>query len=272
MLLLTGASRGIGAKLAVKLAELGYDLLLVARNEEALKQLKLEIQKKYSVNIQVISADLSQSTSVLQLLEKLESFEISGVIHNAGVDAFQTFDTQDLKGLEDNLYLNLTAPMLITRALMPKFLSKQKGIVIGMSSLAGLFPTPYGAHYSAAKSGLWAFIQALAIEYDGNGIHFCTIHPGFVHGDGMHEAHKAIAGDAPFFMGGTTTETVIQKVITALQSASPSPVYIANRFAVKPLLILTHLFPRFAKWLSTKMMKKYLAKVAHSSAIDGQKK
>jgi short-subunit dehydrogenase len=263
MLLLTGASRGIGAKLAFKLAELGYDLALVARNEVALELLKKELSLKYQRKIEIFPCDLSQSVAVHQLITALSTLEITGIIHNAGVDDFKAFDQQAFHDLESNLFLNLTAPMLITRALLPKLLAKKKGTVIAMSSLAGLFPTPYGAHYSAGKSGLWALIQALGIEYDGSGVRFISIHPGFVNGDGMHEAHKAIAGNAPIFMGGTTTQAVIDKVVCALESRHPAPMYIANRFSVLPLLLLTRMSPRLGRWLSIKLMKGYLARVAH---------
>jgi short-subunit dehydrogenase len=265
-ILLTGASRGIGAQLVERLAHLGYDLVLVARNEEALSKRAESIKTKYpQVQITILACDLSQRTSLDQLLVRLDTLEIDIVIHNAGVDAFQTFESSDLGDLERNLYLNLTAPILITKKLISKWLIKNEGLVISMSSLAGLFPTPFGSHYSASKSGLWAFTQALGIEYAHTNLKFVSIHPGFVNGDGMHEAHKKIAGSAPIFLGGTTTQDVIKTIEKALTSKNPDALYVANRFSIKPLLMITHLLPNFGRWLGSKLMKNYLSKIAHHS-------
>ena len=259
--LLTGASRGIGELALRELIALDAVVIAIARNEGQLTLLKEELGEK------VICApcDLTKVDQLNEWAERLwENYgPFDGLIHNAGVDAFQSMSTMSPKVIIEQINLNLTAPTLINRALLPKLISwGQPSVIIHMSSVAGYIPTPFGSIYSATKSALTIYSQSLAIELDESPVRFMTLHPGFVNGTGMHEEHKLIAGSAPLMLGGTSAKRVIQSLLDALHHGSGTRVI--NMFPIKPLAMLTILAPRFTQWLSRKLTYPYLSLVARA--------
>ena len=261
--LLTGASRGLGYLALVELIDRGAEVIAVARDELRLDELQRELGER------VISCplDLSEPTRVSEWASSLHDRfgALDGVIHNAGVDNFLPMSSMSADEITRQVHLNLLAPLLINRALIPDFISTpQERVVVHMSSVSGLVPTPFGSVYSATKAGLMSYNEALAIELHNQPIRFISLHPGFVHGTGMHEAHKAVAGEAPISLGGTTDHKVIQALLKALDNGVGSRVI--NRFPIRPLATLFILFPRLARALSRKITYPYLSRVAHARA------
>jgi len=264
--LLTGASRGIGALSARQLAARGAHVLAVARDEAALEELSRELEAEGRGALTAIKRDLCERDSLGEWAEELwERYgPFDGVIHNAGVDDFQPSETMDPVALTRQVDLNLTAPLLINRALLPLLLAEGRGTLIHLCSVAGYLPTPFGAVYSATKAGLWAYNEALSIEYAHSPLVFISVHPGFVHGSGMHERHKARAGRAPLALGGTTDQAVVELICHSLaraELARSGPV-IVNRNPTRPLIVLTHAMPRLGRWLMARLARPYLARVA----------
>ena len=264
--LVTGASQGIGALIVRALCEAGAYVVGVARNEQLLNQLAQEMQQQHQVQrFTWLVRDLAQSEHVFEWAQQLWHTHgpFDGVIHNAGVDAFQPFHQSDPQQIHQQLQLNLNTPILMNRAFLPSMQQRNKpAVLVHMSSVAGYIPTPFGAVYSASKAGLWMYNQALIQEYKGGQIRCVSIHPGFIHGVGMHEKHKQVAGQAPFFLGGTQDQTVVQAVVKALSKGEGD--YVINRFPVRPLIVLLCMFPRLYRWVAHRLLTPYLSKVAHN--------
>jgi short-subunit dehydrogenase len=268
--LLTGASRGIGALTARRLCALGAHVIGVARGRAPLDALRAEVEAEGRGRLSVEVVDLSDevATSAWALTLRARYAPLDAVIHNAGVDDFQPSEGAPPEQIAAQVRLNLTAPLLINRALLPQLLERDAGALIHMSSAAGYVPTPFGGVYSATKAGLWAYSEALAVEYAHTRLRFVTVHPSFVHGSGMHERHKEVAGRAPALLGGTTDAAVAEAVARCLlrgERLRSGPV-IVNRGLTRPFVVLLHLWPTLARWLSTRLVRPYLARVAGAHA------
>jgi short-subunit dehydrogenase len=238
----------------------------VARSTEALEALATELnsQREGACSVEVV--DLTQLSALSAWAEGLEDRygPLNGVIHNAGVDDFQPSEQMSPEALEAQVALNLTAPLLINRALLPAMLARDEGVFIHLSSVAGYFPTPFGSIYSGTKAGLWLYNEALAIEYAHTRLAFVTLHPAFVNGVGMHERHKEKAGRAPWVLGGTTAEAVVETLTRALlkKERLKSGAIIINRSPLRPVILLFHTLPRLTRWLFSKLVRPYLERVA----------
>jgi short-subunit dehydrogenase len=268
--LLTGASRGIGALTARRLCALGAHVIGAARSREPLEALRAEVEALGVGRLSVEVVDLSDEGATVAWAVDLAARceRIDAVVHNAGVDDFQPSDLASPEDIGAQVRLNLTAPALINRALLPRLLARDAGALIHMSSAAGYVPTPFGAVYSATKAGLWAYSESLAVEYAHTRLRFVTIHPSFVHGSGMHERHKERAGRAPALLGFTTDEAVAEAVARCLlrgERLRSGPV-IVNRGLTRPFVLLIHLWPSLARWLSTRLVRPYLSRVAGAHA------
>ena len=272
--LLTGASRGIGQLALRELIKLGAHVIAVARSQQQLQTLAAELGEQVSP----VTLDLSQPEQVNEWAAELWSTygPIDGVIHNAGVDDFRAMTDMSSEAIISQVHLNLLAPLLINRALLPQLIEReradgQRGVIVHMSSVAGLIPVPFGSVYSATKSGLSIYAEALAAELKSASPRFVTLHPGFVHGVGMHEAHKAVAGRAPLTLGGTTDQRVIRALIRALRDPKPGIVSrVVNNIPIRPLTTLYLLLPRLARALARHIVYPYLAKVAQARRTHGQ--
>ena len=106
--------------------------------------------------------------------------------------------------------------------------------------------------------------EALAVELYDQPVRFVSLHPGFVHGTGMHEAHKSVAGRAPLILGGTSDQKVMRALIKSLDHGKGPQVI--NRFPIRPLAMLFVLIPRVARILSKWITYPYLSRVAHARA------
>ena len=243
----------------------GARVIGIARNESLLQQLAQKITQQTQEELFTWhSFDLSNSEQVFEWADSLwQNYgPFDGVIHNAGVDAFQSFHQSNPQHIHKQLQLNLNTPILMNRAFLPYMQQQQApAVIIHMSSVAGYVPVPFGSVYSASKAGLWIYNQALAQEYRGEHIRFVSIHPGFINGVGMHEKHKQIAGKAPMILGGTQVQSVVDAVLKALVKGEGD--YIVNRFPVRPLFPILYIFPTLYRWIAHRLVTPYLSKIAH---------
>jgi len=182
--LITGASSGIGKASAFKLAEAGYQLILVARRTERLIQIQNEIKTLYpSIDVRVMRCDLTSKEQIELLTETLFS-EISYLdilINNAGL-ALGVDKVQDanLNDWEKMLSTNVTGLFYLTRLVLPKMLEKQSGHIINIGSVAGRWTYPGGAVYCASKAAVKSFTEGLRLDLIGTSIRVTIIEPGMV--------------------------------------------------------------------------------------------
>jgi short-subunit dehydrogenase len=178
--LVTGASKGIGREIALQLAQLGYHLLLVARNDAELSTLAAAIEKDYNVKASWRAVDLSVNNSANEVAEwcKRESFRIEILINNAGYGLWGNFDKLDLEAQLNMINLNITAQVALTSLLLPILKQEQQAYILNVGSTAAYQAIPTLAVYAATKSFILSFSRALSYELKDNHVSVSCLSPG----------------------------------------------------------------------------------------------
>jgi short-subunit dehydrogenase len=177
--LVTGASSGIGAIYAERLAARGFDLLLVARDERRLEAAATKLRAEHDVQVEVLKADLTQKDDVLKIEQRLRSdSSISLLLNNAGVAADGLLANADMEQLENLIQLNVTTVTRLASAAAASFAKAGRGSIINIASVVALFPERFNATYSASKAYVLSLTQSLNAELDGSGVKVQAVLPG----------------------------------------------------------------------------------------------
>ncbi|WJK08326.1 SDR family NAD(P)-dependent oxidoreductase [Pseudomonas fluorescens] len=177
--LVTGASSGIGAVYAERLVARGFDLLLVARDQERLESAARKLRDAHGVQVEVLKADLTQKDEVLKLEQRLRSdSSISLLVNNAGVAVNGLLANADLDELEKLIQLNVTTLTRLASAAAAAFTSAGRGTIINIASVVALFPERFNATYSASKAYVLSLTQSLNTELEGTGVKVQAVLPG----------------------------------------------------------------------------------------------
>ena len=185
--LVTGASGGIGAYIARGLAREGMNVAVSGRREDALAKLVGEIEA-IGVRSAAVPADLEDLDAVASVIERGEAAvgPIDALVSNAGIEIAASFPKYTSDELRMMVNVNLTSAMLLTHAVLDGMLTRGRGHVVFVSSVAGKSAREYQAPYGATKAGLIGFTQGLRAEYLHSPVGFSVVCPGFVEGDGMY--------------------------------------------------------------------------------------
>ena len=220
--LITGGDMGIGKAFAEQLAEQGYDLLLVARNKEALQKTQEEITKKYGVKVLTLSQDLTGDKAVSMIMDfiKDQDIHVSLLVNNAGFMDFHEFKDSDMKSDIGMIELMCRDMVELTYALLPAMIEKgEGGIIINSSALARLH-IPYYGVYSACKSFQESFGIILNFELESKNIDVLTVCPAYITTNFWNDskAKKSITKGSESLIGFQphSPEEVAQKSIKAL--------------------------------------------------------
>lgn len=179
--LVTGAGRGIGKAVALSLAKLGCRVVLAARTSDEIEKVKLDIQSDKGAAI-AVSVDLTRDEDIDTLVRASER-EFGGVdilINNAGWGKRASVVRAKIEDWDRTLRVNLRAPMLLAKELLPAMIKRGEGAVINIGSVSGKSGEADGAAYSASKFGLIGFTQSLFEEVREHNIKVAVILPGFV--------------------------------------------------------------------------------------------
>lgn len=177
--LVTGASAGIGATYADRLARRGHDLVLVARDAARLSALAETLKAQYGVAVDVLRADLSVAAD-LRLVEKRlrEDAAITLLVNNAGIGPKGALLADDIDYLDTMIALNVTAANRLAVAAAQAFSARGKGTIVNIASAVAIIPELFNGTYSGSKAFVLAFTQALARELDGTGVRLQAVLPG----------------------------------------------------------------------------------------------
>ena len=158
--LVTGASSGIGRDMAKYLSEKGYDLILVARNEDKMRELAADV----NTQSKIFSVDLSKRENVLELCKKIENEDINVFINNAGFGVFGEFSETDLDKELNLIDTNIVALHILTKFAVKKMKEKNSGYILNVSSVASFSPGPLMATYYASKAYVTYLSKAISKE------------------------------------------------------------------------------------------------------------
>ncbi|HJU94295.1 MAG TPA: SDR family oxidoreductase [Pyrinomonadaceae bacterium] len=212
--LITGASSGIGAAFARKLAARGRNVLLVARSEDKLIALCNEIGRLTSIRAQYLALDLRDPDARSQLFEetKTRELEIDTLINNAGFGSMGDLSKLDLERELEMIDLNITAVVDLTHRFLGPMRERKRGTIINVASTAGFQPVPYMATYAATKAFVLSFSEALWDENRLHGIHVMALCPGVTETNFF----EASGIDRPPLRTVQTPEEVVETALRAL--------------------------------------------------------
>lgn len=214
VVLLTGASRGLGPLIGEALAKRGAVLALAARSDQELSALA-EGLESVGATAMVTPVDLREETEredlIAEVSQKLGPIDV--LINNAGIETLGDFCETPWEALCENIEVNLLAVLHLTRLVLPTMRARGSGHIVQIASVAGRAPMPYAATYSAAKAGLVMWTRALRLELAGSGICLSTILPDFVREVGMV---ASCAAEAPLLCGSCAPQEVVEAVVSAI--------------------------------------------------------
>jgi short-subunit dehydrogenase len=185
--LVTGASSGIGAVFAERLARDGHDLILVARRRERLQALAERVGRDFGAGAEVLDADLTDASDVAEVEARVANDELlTLLVNNAGFGGYNPFVSIEPTVIDDLINVHIRAATRLTRAALPGMVRRGSGGIINIASMLALSgtllpnPLPHRAVYAGAKAYLVAFTQTLAGELNATGVRVQVCLPGMV--------------------------------------------------------------------------------------------
>jgi short-subunit dehydrogenase len=184
--MVTGASSGIGEAFAERLAADGWDLVLVARRRDRLEEVASRLTAAHGVSTRVVDLDLADPVRLETLCDEAAKLELDLLVNNAALAHYMPFATLPEDSAEELVQLNVLAPVVLTRAVLPGMLERDRGAVINVASLlafSGSWDAPHfpkRAVYAASKSFLVTFTQILAAELRDSAVRVQVLCPGVV--------------------------------------------------------------------------------------------
>jgi short-subunit dehydrogenase len=251
--IVTGASRGLGVHIARALAAEGVNLALSARTLSAVEDLARELSAS-GVRCVAVRADVGTPVDRAALLQQAAAAlgPIDILVNNAALEVNHAFAEFSPSDIEQMLQVDLIAPVLLTRELLPSMLQRKSGSVVNIASLAGKSATPFNVTYSTAKGGLILFTHSLRAELRGTGVSCSVVVPGFISETGMYADKTREHGvSAPAIVGTSTPESVARAVVRAIKHdvleiiVAPGPMRLSQAF--------NQIFPEAFAWFVTRI-------------------
>jgi len=177
--LITGASTGIGAVYADRLAKRGYDLILVARDQQKLSEVAVKLAAETGRKVETLAADLNAKAGIQRVSERLSTdASITALVNSAGIGSAGKLLDSKIDDLEAMIQLNVTTLTHLTLAAVPSFLARGNGLIINISSSMALAPEVLNGTYSGTKAYVVNFTQALKNEVSKKGVTLQAVLPG----------------------------------------------------------------------------------------------
>ncbi len=195
--LITGASSGIGLKLATLMAEKGHHLILIARREALLLALKSKLETLYKISVIIVTMDLAMPNQANALYEFCESqkLTVSILVNNAGFGDYGKFDSDKLATYQNMLQLNIMTLTELTALFLTNMKIRKSGRIMNVGSIAAFQPGPNLAVYAASKAYVMQFTEALNFELRGTGVSVTLLSPGVTETGFVERANMSTAAN-----------------------------------------------------------------------------
>lgn len=236
--LVTGASSGIGAVFARKLASAGTPLIVVARRRDRLDDLASSLP----VDCEVLEADLSTDVGVDRVIDRLGAGDVDLLVNNAGFGTSGALAEVDADPIADEIRVNCLALVRLSRAAIEPMLERRHGGIVNVASVAAFQPAPQMATYAATKAFVLSFTESIAEEVQGTGVAVQALCPGLTRTE-FHDVASYEASAAPGWMW-QDAEEVVDTSLAALEKRRVVVIPgIHNRVAMGAAALL----PRYAR-------------------------
>lgn len=174
----TGASSGIGAVYADRLAARGYDLLLIARRRDRLEEVAAKIAASHGRKAEILVADLGDEADLARVERDLAAREdIELLVNNAGIARLAPVAQAPVSDSAAQIALNIGALTRLTHAVLPRFVARNRGTIVNIASILSLHSLPVSAVYSGTKAYVLAFTRGLQSELEGTAVRVQSVHP-----------------------------------------------------------------------------------------------
>lgn len=180
---ITGATSGIGAAYAARLARDGYDLIITGRRKEKIEQLANKISDEQHVKVEVVIAELSNEEGIQRLVDIIKERNVEILVNNAGFGVSCLYQDCDLNIMEQMARVNILASMRLIHTVLPGMLERQKGTIINISSESAFLIIRKNSVYSGSKAFLKSFSEGLHMDLMNTGINVQVVCPGLTRTD-----------------------------------------------------------------------------------------
>lgn len=237
--LLTGANGGIGQAIAHELKRQGAELILSGRNIGPLQALADQLG-----GAECIVADMVSDQDLQHVISVARHVDI--LVANAGLPGTDEITAFSVEQIDACLDVNLRAPIVLARALMPQMLERSSGHLVFISSVAGKVPSPLSSLYSAGKYGLRGFADCLRMDLQGTGIGVSTIYPGMIRDAGMYaNSGASVPPGAPTNTAQDVAEAVSGAILRNRASVN------VTGLAIRLGIHLAHFSPALNAWIQS---------------------
>lgn len=241
--LVTGASSGIGAEVARRLAARGSDLVLVARRTDLLDALADEIRTTRGVRVEVIGADLTEAGAADRLAAEVadRGLTVTSLINNAGFGLHGEFHASDPRRVHEMLELNVVALTDVARVFVDDLRAAGTGVLVNVASIVAYVPLRESAVYSASKAYVLHLTEALWLESAGSGLRVLALSPGVT----RTEFFATYGGPAQSPGGVQDASAVVDTMLRTLDRAAP-PASVVSGWRNRVIATVARLVPRGA--------------------------
>lgn len=223
--LVTGASSGIGARIATVLAEHGTNLVLVARRRDRLEALADDLRARLEVEVLVAPCDLEDPAGPTELFARTEGagLPIDILVNNAGFGTYNEFATTAWDGLEGQLRVNILALTHLTHLFLPMMVQRGFGQLLNVASIGAYVPTPRFAVYASSKAYVRNFTETLDDELRGTGVRALCVCPGGTRTEFVERAGQAItpSGELAMMSADRCARIAVAKMLAGRRTVIP---------------------------------------------------
>ena len=238
--LVTGASSGIGAAYARRLAREGYNVVLHGRRRELLREICDSLVKEHGIRAEFVCAELGDPEGIRSIEETIARIpDLTFLVNNAGSSTIEPFHEETVESQEEMIRVHALAAVRFAHAALATMVPRRAGTIVNVASVAAFVVAPGSAVYCAVKGFLVSFSESLHLELGGSGIRVQALCPGFTRSD--FHGRLGYAVNEKFFRGFLTAEEVVE---ASLRDLERGKIVSIPRLKYKITAVVPRLLPR----------------------------